>query len=555
MRFSKIEIIKMKEADFQSKVLIPLFRAMQFRDVTSFGGGSLEKGKDIVMWKNSDFGQRVNTGVVVKAKKITGNAETNSGAMNVLNQVRQMLKTSYINPVNGDRERIKRCIVACSKEITKEAMNSIEGELENDLDKVVEWIHPETNLFDLIDEYLPEVSMWEKLSSIKKDLDESMKLVPYRIVADTDNKISFYPKHENATKEFPFNIEGSLKFSDTPKAKNTIKKLNDHITKGLPVEIEGEFIEFFKLPDFVPDWIQPNIDKNAKLQFEHHRSDFIIPLRMVRTLNTGEEFVLDRIELQIVYPGTEEITLKNDKQNVPYQFEFRHNLKEKRLSFDLTYKFYGYNVSQHLQAVRFLTSLSKDGKTDIYQTDLNLKIVSNDPNKYDFKESLDDWIKTLEALVLIQEKIPIILNLQIDYLDNESVINILDVAEVIRKGKIEKSILPITTIVSLDNAKDIIKRYKDKSIEPIFINYSEGITTNILENEINLGIGVTLIDVYINDEDLNKIKSDIKAKKREIEVSFTPKNSNIIIDLLKFDCEDRHTRFHITDIENAIKIN
>ncbi|MGI8668648.1 MAG: hypothetical protein ACR2J3_02245 [Aridibacter sp.] len=45
--FTKGEILKMKEEEFQRAVLIPLFRAMKFRDVTAFGGGNLERGKDI----------------------------------------------------------------------------------------------------------------------------------------------------------------------------------------------------------------------------------------------------------------------------------------------------------------------------------------------------------------------------------------------------------------------------------------------------------------------------------------------------------------------------
>src|SRR3712207_1168810 len=145
--FTKDQISKMKEEEFQNLVLIPLFRKMGFQDVKRFDGGNLERGKDIVMWKPSDLGQRLNFGVVVKAVKITGNAKTSEGAMNVLNQIRQMLKNPYLNPVNGSHERIQRCFVACSKEISAEAIHSIEGELVNDLDRVVEWIEPETNLF------------------------------------------------------------------------------------------------------------------------------------------------------------------------------------------------------------------------------------------------------------------------------------------------------------------------------------------------------------------------------------------------------------------------
>ncbi len=48
--FSTEQISKMKEEEFQNKVLIPLFRAMKFNNVKPFGGGILERGKDIITW-------------------------------------------------------------------------------------------------------------------------------------------------------------------------------------------------------------------------------------------------------------------------------------------------------------------------------------------------------------------------------------------------------------------------------------------------------------------------------------------------------------------------
>lgn len=278
--FTQDQISKMIEEEFQSSVLIPLFRKMGFRDVTPFGGGNLERGKDIVMWKESDLGQRLNYGVVVKAKKITGNAETNTGAMNVLNQVRQMLKATYLNPVNGQTENIQRCFVACSKEITKEAMNSIEGELDNQLDKLVEWLHPATNLFDLIEKYLPEQDVFEKLTEVQKKLDEPMKDTPYRIVADSDKKFNIFAKHEKAPEEMPFEVKTSFKFDETEEGTNALEKVKEHFEKGSPLEIDGKHIESIKLPDFLPDWMKPQTTKNAKLIIIPNRSNFIIPLKI-----------------------------------------------------------------------------------------------------------------------------------------------------------------------------------------------------------------------------------------------------------------------------------
>ena len=57
----------LKEDKLRAEVLIPLFRAMGFRDVFEHHGGSLEQGKDIVMWKPEELRHRVNYAIVVKA--------------------------------------------------------------------------------------------------------------------------------------------------------------------------------------------------------------------------------------------------------------------------------------------------------------------------------------------------------------------------------------------------------------------------------------------------------------------------------------------------------
>jgi hypothetical protein len=48
----------MSEEQFRTAVLIPLFEAMGFHNVYHYHGGIGEKGKDIVMWKTGNMGQR-----------------------------------------------------------------------------------------------------------------------------------------------------------------------------------------------------------------------------------------------------------------------------------------------------------------------------------------------------------------------------------------------------------------------------------------------------------------------------------------------------------------
>ncbi len=463
--------------------------------------------------------------------------------MNVLTQVRQMLKTSFLNPVSGETERIQRCFVACSKEITKEAMNSIEGELDNQLDKLVEWLHPGTNLYDKIEEFLPEQGIFEKLSSVQEELDKATKNTPYKLVADSDKKISILGKNEKAHEEMPFEVKTSFKFDKkTKEGKEALEKFKEHFEKGSPIEIDGKHIEFFELPDFIPEWMKPNMTENAKLVLSPNRSDFIVPLRIERKLLNEDVANIDIINLEIVQSGTEEFTLKNDRQNVPWQFTFVFNRKENSFKFEFTNKFYGFNVAQHLQSFKFFDSMSKNGETTIFHADTGLKIVNSDKTKAEINENFDGWIELLQALVIIQEKIPVLLTLLDGKLTNEEINRIFEVASIVKEGKLKANVSATTTITSLENAVEAAERFGNEAVNPILISYSDGWKTNILGNEIDLGVAVVTFDVFIKENDFKELERSIKANQNEIEIHLTPKGENAIVDFLKWDCEDRHTR-------------
>lgn len=549
MTFTKEQISKMKEEEFQNTVLIPLFRKMGFRDVTPFGGGNLELGKDIIMWKPDDLGQRVNYGVVVKAKKITGNAETSEGAMNVLNQVRQMLKTSYSNPVTGKSEYIERCFVACSKEIGKEAMNSIKGELENNFDKLVRWIHPKTNLYDLIEKYLPEQDVFEKLSEVQKNLDEQMKDTPYKIIGDSNGQFHIVGKHEKAHEEMPFEFEVIFQWNpNTEEGKEFYERLKKHIEKGTPIEIEGKYIKSVEFPKWLPEWIKPTLSKDAKLILGSTRSLFSFPLKFERRLTNGEVISLQPIEMEMVQQGSEEFTLKNDRQKVPYQFALTFNKQKGELDFRFNYKFMGFNVFQHLQGLRFYEAMFKEGPTAIYRSDINVKIVDSlHKIRQSNKNKLEDFARDfqlLEALVLIQEKTSTSLILPDRKILPEEYEDIFQVEEIIKTGKLNSKLTKFTSNVELEKAKETLEKFSSEKVSPMFFRY-ESWKSTILGKEIDLGIAVITFDAFIEKDDFELIQNSINKSEQIIDLIFTPVEKNWVIDFLKWDCEDRHTRLEI----------
>ena len=536
--FTKGEIFRMKEAEFQAKVLIPLFRAMKFRNVTPFDGRSLEKGKDIVMWEEGHLGERINYGVLVKAVKVSGKATGKNSASDILNQANQMLTSVFNDPVTTRKQEIQRCYVVSSKTISKEAIHSIESQLSRfNLDKVITFIHPDCNLFELIEKYLPEQSIFERLSSVQKDLDSLMENTPYRLVADSESKISISGKHDKATDEMPFNIKLEIE------GKENLDKWNKHIRTGEPIEIEGKFT----LPEFLPSFMKPDPNQKGRIIIEPIRSGHKIAFRIERKLDNGNLVILDNIQMETVQPGIDERTLKNDTQQVPWQITFVINFTKKSFNYEFVNKFSGFNVTQHLKSLQFFASLFEEGETSIFHADSGIKIVDSEKQKVEPKENFDFWLRLLEALVFIQQKTSVLFNLPERIITNEEVKNIYEIEQIIKNGKVSGIVSPFTSLTPLKTAKETIKSFENENPRRLFFRYQNNIKIEIWDKEVDLGVAVTTLDAFVKKEDFKKVQKTIEQNKDPIEIPFTPLDKPVIIDFLKWDCEDRHTRYQITD--------
>src|SRR5207237_10618824 len=86
-------IAELKEDDLSRDVLVPLFEGMGYRDVRFHGGGVLEQGKDIVMFREEPVRGRVNIAVVVKSRAINGKMATGD----VVNQLREAFGKKYLD--------------------------------------------------------------------------------------------------------------------------------------------------------------------------------------------------------------------------------------------------------------------------------------------------------------------------------------------------------------------------------------------------------------------------------------------------------------------------
>lgn len=123
MIFTRPELLELKEDDLTRRVLVPLFVAMGYRDVRFHGGGILEQGKDLVMWRSEPARGRINVACVVKAVPITGQ----SSSVNVINQVEQTFAVPFVDVATGASAEVHECWVITPREIRKEGIHTLQS--------------------------------------------------------------------------------------------------------------------------------------------------------------------------------------------------------------------------------------------------------------------------------------------------------------------------------------------------------------------------------------------------------------------------------------------
>lgn len=90
--------------------------------------GPLEQGKDVIFCSEGPMGEVLLNTCVIKNEKISGSAESGSGARTVFHQVEQSLDTPILNE-QGQSQAVSRAYVITPHECSPQAMESIRGQL------------------------------------------------------------------------------------------------------------------------------------------------------------------------------------------------------------------------------------------------------------------------------------------------------------------------------------------------------------------------------------------------------------------------------------------
>jgi len=521
MAISGKQIAQMKEAQFQEEVLIPLFRAMKFKSITRYDGGSLELGKDLVMWKEEDLQERVNYGVVVKAKKISGKATGKGSANEAYFQIRQCFSAPFLDLASTEEQIVHRCWVVSSKEITKEAINAIQSSLrDNNLDRMTTFIGPE-RLMELISEFMPEQGVFDQLDSVQRKIDQLTHDDHYRVIANSRREFSIEPRYPGAEKDMPFLISARFEFdTKDPQGKKSRDDLLRHFKTGAPIEIRAPYLKEFVLPEFLRHLMKPSTE-NMVMLLGPARIDERFPFRLEIYRNNEEVARLEYLDFEVIQVGTEETTLANEQQTVPWKMNIVFNKAEKRADFSYKLNLVNANVAQVLQALEFHNAVSEGGELRMVslETGLDFRVPFPKGNASNIEPR---WMRVFEDLAFIQSKTSILIALPERNITSRDARTITTTAEIIRTGRATGKVVSWPVKSHLPQARSALEGFSNQLVHSITLNQKDGQTVTIFGIEIFLGAAVLFCDkTYITKKDLSKLKTAIATAKSDDTIRYS----------------------------------
>lgn len=509
MSITRSRLREMTEDELRTEVLIPLFRAMGFRDVKHFHGGSLEKGKDIVMWEADKFRERVNYGVVVKATKISGKVSGKSSATEVYMQVKQCLNSTYPDSVTLEEQYIHRCLVISSKEISKEAQDAIKDSLrESGSDKVTEFIDGDRLWGEYIEKYLPARVILEKLEQVDKILGKASP--NYRINARTSSEgieLSLEPKTPESMEHEPLKMTVRLQLLNTTEGLQVKDSLEQHFVSGTPVTVDKPFIEDISVPEFMKPFL-PDDGKPEKIVIGSRRSTRTLVVDIDVQCADGKKKSIESLPLNAIQVGLEEMTLTNESQILPLRLRLVLSAKRKIATFNIETDFSGSNVEQVLKILRFTTALAKGGIISIRDVNTRFELLRSPIISENLKNPDSRWVSLIEDLVLIQRKsrVPIYMPEHAITFEEFRAIKLL--AHKFRTGRAKFVFKDITLTFSSESARHILDTAESGEPAPLRLEQDE--IQEIFGSEIPFGRAIYKCDrVQIAPEERERLKAAI----------------------------------------------
>jgi hypothetical protein len=547
MRITKNQIESMNEATLRRRILIPLFRKMQFQDVFEYHGGAGEQGKDIVMWKSDELLSRVNHAVVVKATRISGKAAGKSSAAEVRFQIEQCLGAPYRDPITGQHCIVQRCWVVTSRAIGKEALESLSSTLSaSRADRIVEYIDG-AKLWELVEKYLPELSVQDKIAEIEAmliDTDPDYGLILQTGMGGTTIRIT--PKHTDAR---PLAINAIFGFPDTDDGRAARAKFEAYFKTGAPVVLTKPYIIKLHTPPLLKAFLGSEGENVGEIRIGPRQAAKARVVDLVVKPTQGDPIAITHVELRATQIGSEQITFASENEFSPWKFLFHMNRTTGEFNLTFSANYAEANVKEELNGLRFQRALSVGGKLRFLDCRTGLSLGEATVPAGVVHAPLEEWLLLLNALSMIQEKAATPLIVRERSLGPDEVATILKVAEIMDTGRLTHHVASFRFRAGLELARNILDRCPPGKAVSVAHDSEEQVT--ILGETITLGrvirmFNAAYLDTTMHEDVLRFVAAGLQEPSLEITFRVT-ENSPQEIYYVRFmppeEARELNTRF------------
>lgn len=479
MQLSLEKLRSLSEADLRRKVLIPLFRAMGFRDVVELHGSG-ELGKDIVMWKEDAFHGRVNYAVVAKAQRLA----TGTQSFTVCRQIREAFGSSYTDPVALVERDVDHVIVVTSREVTNEARDSIRSELKSSkLEGMTDLIDGE-KLFLLVRQHLPEAVLWDPLRKAGRVLQDASDNWNFTLQVGPDGVSSVFvsAKHEESQLREPIKGEMSFRFPATPEGISKRLEYQRFLEKGTPVELTAENIETFEIPEFLRS-LAPEGEITRLFLAPSALEETMIRTLAVLDVEGRPLFSLEYIHFTHRQGGSREFSLDNRGQPIPFRVRLIFDKETEGLSFSLSFEPNGSNVMHYMRWLSLQKAASVGHRMVLIDWNTGLIEMGCDVGSLGMADPSDEVFRLARQLVFVQHRTGVEISLNDeDQFSMQDVSNANLASHIVSSGRsaLDTARLDFSVIDPTEFEAKVSSKIEFPIIEPDFV-------LEILGSRISLG--------------------------------------------------------------------
>jgi hypothetical protein len=248
---------------------------------------------------------------------------------------------------------------------------------------------------------MPQAAL-EKVSEAQHVLENLH--TDWRVTINTQGGTQVYmlePKHPDVA---PLEVSFHATFPSTPEGMKAAEEVEHALKTGAPIRLDGQYLDSVPVPPFLARLFEPYDGTKGMLTATQQRIPHSLVTKLIMENDDGECAVLDYIGFDTVQAGSEEATLNNYQQPVPWQVQMILNSVEKRANFHYRFDAVGINVKQALEALRFQVAMAKGGRFKIQALATGFDFIQASISPSIFQAPPPILVETIEGLVFIQNK-------------------------------------------------------------------------------------------------------------------------------------------------------